>query len=326
MIQPGIVDIELTNLCNLACGFCLRPSMRRPGGVMDINVFKRVIDELAGFDFPEWGKVVLAGFGEPTLHPCFVEAAEYAASRDLPLRIYTNGTRLEGEIRRALLHPGIKSLKLSINVHGAEMLARVTRNKASWQDLVQNVVSLLRERVAGDAGPEITVQLLYSADLPDRVKEKETPVLDTPQAALVALRFWQARALEIARETGVPSRVKTIEKGDIKSGRSFELFENVKLKLCHYLPYRTHFDPGRNFPSGLNFANCCRHFKNIVVFWDGSCTPCCTDVSCQMYLGNVTGSSVKAVFNSASAVKNREKWSAGQPPGELCRVCLYQGE
>ncbi len=324
-MQPAIVDIEMTNACNQQCGFCLRSSMQRPVGMMDLATFKRIIDELAGFDFPTWGKVVLAGFGEPTLHPRFIEAVAYAGAKGVPLRVYTNGTRLDTEIRQALLHPGIKALKLSINAHGQCMFSRVTATRTSWDDLVRGVTSLLRERITCTAGPEITLQLLYTADLPDPVKVREIPVLDTPEMALTATRFWQTVSLEIAQEAGVSPTPTPVPLKDIRSGLVFDLFEHVRLKLCPYLPYRTHFDPTRRLPSGLNFQNCTRHFNNVVVFWDGACAPCCTDVNCQMYLGNVTHSSLRAVFNSPAAIANRAKWSTGQSPSELCRICLNQG-
>ena len=132
MIQPNIIDIEITNMCNQECGFCLRSEMKRPVKTMSLSCFKKIIDELVRFDFPAWGKVALAGFGEPTLHPQFAEAAEYASSKHLPFRIYTNGTKLGQKTRQALLHQGIASLKLSINVHGADMFAQVTKNKIAF--------------------------------------------------------------------------------------------------------------------------------------------------------------------------------------------------
>jgi MoaA/NifB/PqqE/SkfB family radical SAM enzyme len=322
MIQPNIIDIEITNMCNQECRFCLRSGMKRPVKTMSLSCFKKIIDELARFDFPSWGKVVLAGFGEPTLHPQFAEAAEYAGSQHLPIRIYTNGTKLDQKTRQALIHPGITSLKLSINVHGADMFARVTKNKIAWDIFVKGIVRLLQARVSRSAGPEITLQLLYTADLPEHVKQYEVPVLDSPEMALKAIRFWQVQCLNIAKDLDIPVTMKPAQESEIKSGTVFELFENTRIKLCRYLPYRTHFDPFRDFPSGLNFQNCTRHFNNMVIFSDGSCTPCCTDVNCQMFLGNVADSSVKEVFNSPVAVRNREEWSAGRSPHELCQICL----
>jgi len=326
VIQPRIVDIELTNACNQRCGFCLRATMRRPTGSMSLTLFKKIVDELTTFDFPRWGKVVLAGFGEPTLHPQFVEAVEYAGDRHLPLRVYTNGTGLNNVVCRRLMHPGIQSLKLSLNVHGPDMLARVIGKAASWETLVQRIRTLLRARARSEGGPEITIQLLYTGDLLPQVREREPALLDTPAAALEAVRFWQTQARAIAEETGTVPRVSPVTQADVRPGQTFGLLENVDLKLCPYLPYRTHFDSARDWPSGLNFDNCTRHFNNVVIFHEGSCTPCCTDVNCEMYLGNVATSSVMEIFNAPPARHNRARWRAGQPVGELCRICLAGNE
>ncbi len=188
--------------------------MNRPLRMMNLSVFRKIIDELAGFDFPDRGKVVLAGFGEPTLHPQFIEAVEYAGLRNLPLRIYTNGTRLDPRIRQALLHPGVKSLKVSINGHGADMFAQLTGNKTSWDHYVSQVSELLRDRLLRNSGPEITLQLLYSAMLPDHVKQWGMCLLDTPEMALQAVNFWQVLVLKIAKELDIPVMMESIQENE----------------------------------------------------------------------------------------------------------------
>ena len=42
---PDIVQIESTNLCNAKCVFCPRDEMHRRQGVMDMDLFKKVVDE-----------------------------------------------------------------------------------------------------------------------------------------------------------------------------------------------------------------------------------------------------------------------------------------
>jgi sulfatase maturation enzyme AslB (radical SAM superfamily) len=42
---PDIVQIESTNLCNAKCVFCPRDEMHRRQGVMDFDLFRKVVDE-----------------------------------------------------------------------------------------------------------------------------------------------------------------------------------------------------------------------------------------------------------------------------------------
>ena len=44
---PDIVQIESTNLCNAKCVFCPRDEMHRRQGVMDMELFKKIVDECA---------------------------------------------------------------------------------------------------------------------------------------------------------------------------------------------------------------------------------------------------------------------------------------
>jgi len=322
MRHPSIIDIELTNVCNRQCAFCLRNTMTRPIGMMDMALYTRIIDQIADITFPRWGKVVLAGFGEPALYPQVEEAIAYAASKYIPLRVYTNASLLTESACRKLLHPGIKSLKISLNAHGADMLTELMGDSASWHDTVQGIKHLLHERIAQSTGPEITIQLLYTASLSAQIKATEIQVLDSPQAALEAIRFWQDVAKQVACSAGISSSTAPINESRIQAGQAFPLLDNVYVKLCPYFPYLTHFDAKRVIRSDLDFSRCSRHFNNMVIFWDGSVSPCCTDVNCTMNLGNVTSASLLDVFNSPTANQNRSDWTAGIAPSEVCRICL----
>jgi 2-iminoacetate synthase ThiH len=44
---PDIVQIESTNLCNAKCVFCPRDEMHRRQGVMDFDLFAKIVDECA---------------------------------------------------------------------------------------------------------------------------------------------------------------------------------------------------------------------------------------------------------------------------------------
>jgi sulfatase maturation enzyme AslB (radical SAM superfamily) len=41
---PDILQIESTNLCNAKCVFCPRDEMHRRQGVMDMDLYRKVVD------------------------------------------------------------------------------------------------------------------------------------------------------------------------------------------------------------------------------------------------------------------------------------------
>ncbi len=42
---PDIVQIESTNLCNAKCVFCPRDEMHRRQGLMDFDLYRKIVDE-----------------------------------------------------------------------------------------------------------------------------------------------------------------------------------------------------------------------------------------------------------------------------------------
>ncbi|MCA9072306.1 MAG: radical SAM protein, partial [Planctomycetaceae bacterium] len=245
----SIIDLELTNACNQRCGFCLRPAMGRPVCTMDTELFKRLVREISDLDLPSWGKVVFAGYGEPTLHPRFVELVDYAAGFQLPIRIHTNGTRWTPQIGRALVQPGIAAVHVSINVHGPEQLERAIGQAVSWEELVRNVSNLIALRtLAGRESPQLILQLIDSSGLSTEVLDYETPMLNSSQEALTAIHFWQDVAENVSLQTGIPAMRHSVSLADFEKpgprslrknawrGFCVELFEGVELRLCPHLP------------------------------------------------------------------------------------------
>src|SRR6478736_404986 len=75
---PFSISIEPTTSCNLRCPECpsgLR-SFTRPTGMLEGNLFKKVIDELA----PTLPYLIFYFQGEPYLNPQFLSLVEYASS------------------------------------------------------------------------------------------------------------------------------------------------------------------------------------------------------------------------------------------------------
>ena len=44
---PDIVQIESTNMCNAKCVFCPRDEMHREEGIMDMALYRKIVDECA---------------------------------------------------------------------------------------------------------------------------------------------------------------------------------------------------------------------------------------------------------------------------------------
>ena len=109
-IFPMIVDIEITNECNLKCRMCNRQIMTRKTGYMDKRLFKKIIDECAKYR----AAIRLIRWGEPFLHPHIIEFCEYVKSKGLKLHITNNGMVMTKCHMRALINYGVDSIIFSM--------------------------------------------------------------------------------------------------------------------------------------------------------------------------------------------------------------------
>lgn len=83
-----IVQISLTNECNLKCIYCYATARKEIRNRLNYHDFINIIDEIN--DISKNAQVVLTG-GEPLLSRCTLEVAEYAKRRGNQVQLLTNG-------------------------------------------------------------------------------------------------------------------------------------------------------------------------------------------------------------------------------------------
>lgn len=123
-IFPTIVHVELTNVCNLSCAMCPMSAMRRPKGYMHVELFKKIVDELARSPVEA---VVLSLFGESLLHKQFPEFLRIASSAGLYTFLSTNGLCLSETLGKAILESGLNLLIISYDTQDPDLYARIRR-------------------------------------------------------------------------------------------------------------------------------------------------------------------------------------------------------
>jgi MoaA/NifB/PqqE/SkfB family radical SAM enzyme len=115
---PSRMYIECTAACNISCAqACCAPetgiTRTRQAGMLDFDLFKRVVDEVAG----SLVRIDFFNYGEAFLHKRAVEMCEYVKSRFPQVYLYTstNGLALTEEQARRLVHSGIDEVTFSID-------------------------------------------------------------------------------------------------------------------------------------------------------------------------------------------------------------------
>lgn len=114
---PFTCMIFPSNVCNFRCIYCshsVRPK-HIANEFMSWEVYRKTIDDLSGF--PQKLKLlVIAGLGEPLVHPQIAEMVAYAKERDVAetVRIITNASLLTAKRSDDLIKAGPDHLKISL--------------------------------------------------------------------------------------------------------------------------------------------------------------------------------------------------------------------
>jgi hypothetical protein len=113
---PLLIDLELASVCNLNCPMCytITEEFKRlvKKGLMDFELFKQIVDEVAGKVFA----LRLSLRGEPTLHPKFLQAIEYAKSKGIKeVSTLTHGGKMELDFFKKVANAGIDWITISVD-------------------------------------------------------------------------------------------------------------------------------------------------------------------------------------------------------------------
>src|SRR6185503_2331134 len=155
---PEIVQIESTNICNAKCVFCPRDDMERRQGIMDMALFKRVVDECAELGIEH---VRMHNYGEPFVDRQLVEKVRYAKQRGIPqVGMISNGSLITEAAARGMIEAGLDAINVSLDASGKETFEK-TRLGLKYDKVIANVERLLALRdAAGTARPKLILSFV----------------------------------------------------------------------------------------------------------------------------------------------------------------------
>jgi radical SAM protein with 4Fe4S-binding SPASM domain len=150
---PYSILVDVSSLCNFKCFFCpmcsdknAQTSKRIPG-VMDFELFKKIIDDIAEFGMPI--KMLELGMhGEPFTNPRLAEMVAYAKGKAYFQRVslVTNGSLLTPERAIPVIEAGLDQLDISVNGTSDNHFYQVTGTKVNFEEYVRNITYLFEHR------------------------------------------------------------------------------------------------------------------------------------------------------------------------------------
>ena len=144
--EPHVHQIEPTNHCPYTCEMCPRTKhMTRSLGFMDLDLYQKVIDEVATFEAPVRSKEIeLFHFGESLLHPHLDRMVAQAAGRGLHAVLSVNAPELVPAVAERMLASGPAKLIASLDGYDAQSYRQIRGNRADFAKAFANLQALAR--------------------------------------------------------------------------------------------------------------------------------------------------------------------------------------
>lgn len=164
------IYIEITTFCNLDCQMCVRRAWDEPFGHMPLAVFSDLMEQVR--QFPQPPIIHLSGYGEPMIHPQFLEIVRLAKATGGPVEITTNGTLLTKATAQALIELDLDRLMVSIDGVDADHYDDI-RVGGSFKRVIENLRHIRRLKLRGKgrhSNPQVGISFVAMkrnvADLP----------------------------------------------------------------------------------------------------------------------------------------------------------------
>ncbi|MBX2899763.1 MAG: SPASM domain-containing protein [Cyclobacteriaceae bacterium] len=288
---PTSIAIEPTTSCNLRCPECpsgLR-SFTRPTGMLQAELFKKVIDELA----PTLSYLTFYFQGEPYLHPQFIDLVGYASKKNIYTATSTNAHYLTDAMARKTVESGLDRLIISIDGTTQETY-QAYRVGGRLDKVLEGARNIIRwKRELKSITPFVVFQFLV-------VRPNEHQVEAVHQ---------------LAREIGADQvALKTAQIYDYAMGS--DLIPTTE----KYARYKQNADGTYSIKNKLE-NHCWKMWQSCVITWDGKVVPCCFDKDAQYVMGDLQTESFKKIWQGPKYREFRASLLRSRSEIEMCKNC-----
>jgi radical SAM protein with 4Fe4S-binding SPASM domain len=288
---PISIAFEPTTSCNLRCPECpsgLR-SFKRPTGMLQSELFRHVIDQLA----PSLNYLTFYFQGEPFLHPEFLDMVKYASDRGIYTATSTNAHFLNGDQAKATVLSSLDRLIISID-GTTQNTYESYRVGGSLTKVIEATKSILYwKKKLKSSKPHVVFQFLV-------VKPNEHQI---PQI------------YDLAHDLGVDQVVlKTAQIYDFENG------SNLIPDQDQYSRYQRHKNGRYSIKNKLD-NHCWKMWHSCVITWDGKVVPCCFDKDAAHPMGDLSRNSFSEIWNGEAYRQFRSALLRSRSEIEICKNC-----
>ncbi|MBX7151046.1 radical SAM protein [bacterium] len=288
---PFLMMVEPTNICNLRCPLCITGSklMTREDGLMDLDKFKKLIDEMGRYLV----HLTLWSQGEPFVNRQFTEMVRYATDRGIKTMTSTNGHFLI-ENAENIVRSGLSTLIVAVDGASQETYEKYRVN-GKFEKVYKGLLAVSdSKKKLGSKTPVIELQFI---------------VMKHNEHEFEAIR-------QLGQECGV--QVLSFKTAQVYTDEQAEEFLPKNEKYRRY-----ELDGNGRFKARIEEINFCRWVLLCpVINWDGTVSPCCFDKNAEYPLGNIfSDGGMRRIWKNSEYAKFRNQIFRKRKEIPICTNC-----
>jgi len=289
---PTHMQIEASSRCNLRCTYCPVGSESGPTGHMELDVFKKFVDDVERHAL----LIVLWGWGEPFVCPSVYEMIAYAHARGIRMISSTNGHLfVRPEHADGVVRSGLDALIVSLSGTTQEAYARFRGGRLDTAlDGVRAIVA--RKRALGVRTPHVQLSFIVTD-----YSESQVPPLK-----------------DLARELGVNGL--SLKKMNTATVKPVDAADGAIPADARYRRFEYGDDGSR---VRVRDNPCKALWHNPTLRWDGQVNPCVYDFDGTRVLGDIRHERFADIWRGARYAAMRREFRDDWQGIPICSRCTY---
>ncbi len=289
--MPISISVEPTAFCNLHCPQCPvgNGKLQRNQGNIDINLFKKIIDE----SYKYLTNIFLYFQGEPFLNKQIFEMIKYASDKKIYTATSTNGHFFSNDNILNIIESGLDTLIISLDGTNQTSYSKY-RVGGNFDTVIKGIINLLKIREQKHSNkPFIELQFL---------------VLKTNENKMDEMK-------KLAKKLGVDKlSFKSAQVYDFETDTDFIPIKNQR--FSRYKKVNGKWTLKKKLKN-----RCWRLWNSVVITWDGQVLPCCFDKDAKYAYGNIKNADLKNIIANENFRHFAQKILTNRKDIDICRNC-----
>lgn len=304
------IYIELTNRCNLVCGFCPYPEVKDHRPDMELDLVKKIIDDIKRNI--QYRIIYFHNLGEPLMYKNLEEVLNYCDGNNIKYGITTNGLLLDKN-KSILKNKKIDQLNISYQAT-RKKLHDERKTMISVDEYRRLIVNDINALQLGGFSGTIKIKLL-TTDHRSMFKDRNFENIESADELTTEIdKFY----FDLMGRKLQDEQRKKITDLDICRHHKIKIKRNVFIETFPFLTWGNY----KQQVWQANFGRCNAIKEQLVILSNGDVIPCCYDIDSEMFIGNTREQELSEILENDKSKELQNEFSSGIIRQKRCQKCL----